>query len=368
MPESALQSAPALKEIFNHQRLRHIATEVAAVFPLFPAERFLTRASRDLDALGIMQRLRQVAVSLHESLPGGFAANAGTLRAVAPRINHGFASMVLPEYVALYGLDHGDAALDALKFLTRFGSSEFAVRHFLNRDLPGTLAVMEQWSLDDDDHVRRLASEGCRPRLPWSFQLRPLIADPSPTARILENLKRDPSAYVRKSVANHLNDIAKDHPGWVLEKLSGWPKDDRRTAWIVKHGLRTLIKNGDPQALTLIGASGKALVRVEEFRVTPDSFALGGSIRISARMVSTSPQPQRLVVDYAIHYVKKGGGTSRKVFKLKELTVEAFATCALAITQTVRDFTTRKHYPGHHRLELMVNGETLAESGFTLSG
>lgn len=361
------EPAPLLKEIFNRERLRHFAIETKAVHPDFDGELFLALASNNLDDLSIMQRLRQIAVAYHGVLPGGFATNLEILRELAPRINHGFASMVLPEYVALYGQDHFDLSLDALAFFTGFGSSEFAVRHFLLKDLSRTLKVMERWSLDDNEHVRRLSSEGCRPRLPWSFQLKTLTADPSPVAPILENLKSDPSLYVRKSVANHLNDITKDHPAWVFDRIAHWDQNDPRTAWIMKQALRTLIKKGDARALHLFGAGHKAEVKVEEFSVTPSSLKLGGAVKISARLVSAGPAPQRLVIDYAVHYVKKAGGTSKKVFKWKEITLDPGRTCELTISRAIRDFTTRVHYAGRHPVELIVNGEVLAEGGFDLT-
>ncbi|BCH22844.1 hypothetical protein MesoLjLc_25790 [Mesorhizobium sp. L-8-10] len=360
-------ASPLLKEIFNRERLRHIATETAAVCPGFDKDRFLILATENLDALGIMQRLRQVATSLHQTLPGGFPENVEVLHALAPRIGHGFASIALPEYVALYGKAHFDLSMESLRFLTRFGSSEFAIRPFLARDLRRALDVMETWARDDNEHVRRLASEGCRPRLPWSFQIKELVADPSPVATILETLKSDPSPYVRKSVANHLNDITKDSPAWVLERLDTWPMDDARTAWIVKHALRTLIKKGDPRALGLIGAGDKPEVRIDDFAVAPAAITLGQRIRMDARLVSISDAPQRLVVDYAVRYVRKGGSPSRKVFKLKTVDLAPRAACDLAVGQTIRDFTTRKHYPGRHLVELLVNGEVLAESGFDLA-
>ncbi|CAN7469061.1 DNA alkylation repair protein [Neorhizobium sp. LjRoot104] len=361
------EAAPLLKEIFNRDRLRHFAAETRAVHPGFDEERFLTLASIGLDDLSIMQRLRQIAAVYHEVLPGGFATNLEILRALAPRINHGFASMVLPEYVALHGHDHFDLSMDALAFFTRFGSSEFAIRHFLLKDLSRTLKVMETWSLDENEHVRRLSSEGCRPRLPWSFQLRELISDPSPVAPILDNLRSDPSLYVRKSVANHLNDITKDHPAWVFDRISDWPKDDPRTAWIMKQALRTLIKKGDAKALHHFGAGEKAAVKIDSFTVTPSSLKLGGAVKISARLVSIASAPQKLVIDYAVHYVKKGGGTSKKVFKWKEVTLGGGETAELSISRAIRDFTTRVHYAGRHPVELIVNGEVLAENAFDLS-
>ena len=360
------EPAPLLKEIFNRDRLQHFARETAAIHPAFDTRRFLALTSDGLDDLSIMQRLRQIAIAFHATLPGPFEANLDILRALAPRINHGFASITLPEYVALYGHDHFDLSMQALAFFTRFGSSEFAVRHFLQKDLARALAVMERWSLDDNDHVRRLASEGCRPRLPWSFQLKTLIADPSPVAPILDNLKSDPSLYVRKSVANHLNDITKDHPEWVFDKIADWDQDDARTGWIMKQALRTLIKKGDTRALHLFGAGHKAEVDITTFSVTPSSLQLGGAVKISTTLVSTASAPQKLLIDYVVHYVKKTGGTSQKVFKWKELTMEPGATADLAISRAIRDFTTRVHYPGHHSVELIVNGEVLATGGFEI--
>lgn len=365
MTADKTEAAPALKEIFNRERLRHIARETAAVWPQFDGKRFTKLATSGLDDLGIMQRMRQTAVSLHETLPEDFPKALAILKELAPRIGHGFASITLPEFVALYGQNHFKSSLNALKFFTRFGSSEFAVRHFLLADFDRTITVMRSWADDGNEHVRRLASEGSRPRLPWSFQLKNLIADPSPTAPILDALKADPSLYVRKSVANHLNDIGKDHPDRLIEHVSGWDRDDRQTAWVVRHALRTLIKKGEPRALALIGTTGKADIRVDAFSVEPARIKLGDRITTKAKLVSTSKTPQRLVIDYAVHYPKKSG-ISRKVFKLKETELLPGNHCDVSISQTVKDFTTRKHNTGFHKMELMVNGEVVAQSGFQL--
>jgi hypothetical protein len=193
-----------------------------------------------------------------------------------------------------------------------------------------------------------------------------LIADPSPTAPILEALKSDTSAYVRKSVANHLNDITKDNPDWVIDRVSGWDMGNRNTAWIVRHALRTIIKKGDPRALGLIGTTGKPLVRIEAFSVVPPAVALGEHITLYTRIRSIAERSQQLVIDYAVHYVKKNGAASRKVFKLKEITLPPTGSAELSTSQTIRDFTTRKHHARHHRVELILNGEPLAEGGFDL--
>ncbi len=360
------QAAPALKEIFDRAQMRRFADGTKAVWPAFDDGRFLALATAGLDDLGIMQRMRLAAEAFGATLPEDFGRAVDILAALAPRIGRGFASLTFCEFVALRGQDHFDRSMQALKLFTTYGSAEFAIRHFLLADFERTLAVMRGWAGDENEHVRRLASEGSRPRLPWSFRLRNLIADPSPTLPILERLKADDARYVRKSVANHLNDIGKDNPDVLIGTVSGWDRSDPRTLWIVRHALRTLVKKGDASALAIVGAGGEAKVRVARFAVTPVRVRLGERIAIEGEIVSTGGKEQRLVVDYAVHYVKKRGKTSRKVFKLKELALAPGEAARLSISQTIRDFTTRTHRPGHHKVELLVNGRALAESGFDI--
>lgn len=357
---------PALKEIFDRARLQQFASETANIWPAFDAKRFLAIATKDLADLGIMQRMRQTAVSLQATLPQDYEAALDVLRQLAPRINHGFAAITLSEFVALYGQDHFERSMQALHYFTQFGSAEFAIRHFLQRDLNRTLAVMRGWSEDENEHVRRLASEGARPRLPWSFQIKPLMADPSLAMPILENLRADPSLYVRKSVANHLNDFSKDSPDWLLTQLANWRSDNDHTQWIIRHALRSMIKRGDGRALALIGATDGADIVVDSFAVSPGTVHLGDRMTLAATLRSSSDQGQRLVVDYAIHYVKSSGSTSRKVFKLKEIDLAAGETASLSISQVIRDFTTRKHHAGAHGVELIVNGNVVASGAFDL--
>ncbi len=358
--------APALKNIFDRARYRHIAAETAAVYPRFDGKKFLALALPGLDELSLMQRLRRTSECLHATLPGDYKKSIAILRKLAPRINSGFVTLVLPDYVGLYGRDDFDTSMAALKFFTAFGSSEFAIREFIRQDPGRTLAVMKAWAKDESEHVRRLASEGSRPRLPWSFRLDALMADPELAAPILETLKSDASLYVRKSVANHLNDITKLHPEWVLGRLKGWPLDHPHTAWIARHALRTLIKQGDKQALSVIGAGKKAAVSISDLSVSPKKLTLGERLELSFTLQSTSRQSQRLVVDYAIHYVKKADSSSAKVFKLKELTLGAGESVQLSRGQVVRDFTTRVHHAGRHEVDIMVNGERLANGFFEL--
>jgi len=357
-------AAPALKEIFNAERLQHIADEMSAVYPAFKAKAFLAHANHGLTEMSVMQRMARVAESLHAVLPLKYEDTLDVLRELAPRLNSGFVSMCLPHYVASYGGHAFDTSMDALKYFTTFGSSEFAIRHFLRSDLERSLEKMHDWTRDENHHVRRLASEGSRPRLPWSFRLEAVQANPQLAAGILDRLKADESLYVRKSVANHLNDVTKVHPGWVLDTVEGWSLNNKHTAWIAKHALRSLIKQGDVRALTVIGAGAKAEVELLDVRVEPAVVRLGEAITLSFTVKSVVAHEQRLVIDYAIEYVKANGGVSRKVFKLKTLGLAGFGEEVVRRNQVIKDFTTRKHFAGRHGVQVMVNGEVLGSAAF----
>jgi len=356
----------ALKEIFNQHRFRLIAREVAFVWPDFDSERFLRLGLRDLAHLTLLQRLRNVTVALGETLPQDYSQALDILYKLAPRVERGFVSLFLPDFVGQYGQKNFESSMNALKVFTKLGSAEFAVREFLRSDLSKTLAVMKTWSVDKDEHVRRLASEGSRPRLPWSFRLPAIIEDPELTLPILENLARDPSLYVRKSVANHLNDVSKDHPEWLLNTMERWPLDHPSPTWIAKRALRSLVKAGHPRALLQVGASSKVDIAVSLFDVTPDCLSLGDTLTLSVTLQSLSDEPQRLVVDYRVHYVKKAGNTSAKVFKMKELTLEPHGQASFMRRQLIKDFTTRTHYSGAHLVELIVNGKCAGQRKFEL--
>jgi 3-methyladenine DNA glycosylase AlkC len=359
-------AAPLLKNILGPHALVNIADAGALVSPDFDRAAFLHAASEGLEALSIMERVRHIADALNTALPADYPSALAIVRAMASHLGHGFQAMAVTEFVARFGLADFDLSMEALAELTGFGSAEFAIRPFLALDHKRTLAVMAMWAGSTDEHVRRLASEGSRPRLPWAARVPALKEDPTLAAPILEALKADPSLYVRKSVANHLNDIAKDRPDWMLDLLGTWPQDAPRTAWIIRQALRTLIKRGDRRALALIGVGHSAAVEVMRFALTQKIVRLGDAITIGAEVLSTGTGKQRIVVDYRIHYVRAGGKTAVKVFKLRTFDIEAGETVALGTRQTIRDFTTRRHYPGVHRVELIVNGQTMGDASFDL--
>jgi len=354
-----------MKHWFNEAFYRRTAEQLAGLHPRFDSKRFIAHSLEGLASRELMARMNRTAEAFHVSLPVTFAEQLAVLGAYAPLIGHNFAGIWPCAHVAARGLDQADLALPALRELTRYGSAEFAIRPFLIRDLNGTLAVMKTWATADDEHVRRLASEGSRPRLPWGERLQALVIDPAPTLPLLETLCADPSIYVRKSVANHLNDIAKDHSGIVLDLVNTWDRTVPATAWIVRHGLRTLIKRGHPGALALFGA-GAAPQLDAGISAKPARIRLGDTIQLDATLTSTSSRRQSLIIDYVVHYIRAGGRSSAKVFKWKQLDLAAGGTMTLTKRQTVRDFSTRKHHAGKHRVELQINGRRVAETGFTI--
>jgi len=363
MPDEA---PPALKEMFNAAQFRRIADLLADVHSGFDRDRFLALATDGLGDLTLIQRVRRATDATHATLPKNFVHAVAVLKNIAPQIQSGFVGIFLPDFVGQHGHDHFDESMEALKFLTPFSSAEFAIREFLKRDFARTLAVMKRWSHDDNEHVRRLASEGSRPRLPWSFRLDPVIRDPSLTQPILENLKADPSLYVRKSVANHLNDISKDHPELMLDWLNRWDLKNARSAWIARHASRSLIKAGHPRSFRLFGFTVKPAVKIFGFVVTPAKLKLGGVLTFSFTLKSLARKPQKLAVDYIVHYRKKSGQLAPKVFKLKETTLAASASMVISKRQRITNFTTRVHHAGRHEVELMINGRIVAKKGFEL--
>ncbi|HLP09614.1 MAG TPA: DNA alkylation repair protein, partial [Opitutaceae bacterium] len=278
----------------------------------------------------------------------------------------GWAVWSMGEYVARHGLDHVPRALACLHALTQRFSAEFAIRPFLQRHPATTLRALEKWTRDPSAHVRRLVSEGSRPRLPWGLRLQAFVADPSPTFPLLRALQDDPSAYVRRSVANHLNDIAKDHPdlvaAWVREHLAD--AGPERIA-LLRHASRTLIKAGHPATLEAWGL-GRALHGKASLTLTAAEVCIGGALGLNVQLRSTDSAPQPLVIDYAVHHVRANGERSRKVFKGWKLTLAAGEKRTLACRHSFKPVTTRRLYPGPHRIDLLINGQIVAGREFPL--
>jgi 3-methyladenine DNA glycosylase AlkC len=270
-------------------------------------------------------------------------------------------------FVAQYGLAHFEESMRAQHALTQRFTAEFSIRPFLEQHPQATLRQLTAWAADPNPHVRRLVSEGTRPRLPWAPRLRQFQADPAPVLALLELLKDDPALYVRRSVANNLNDIGKDHPAVLASTARAWLKNaPAGRAWIVGHALRSAVKRGESAALQVLGFGEKAQVAVGHIHINPARAVMGGSVRIGFELTSTHKHEQGVLVDLAVHYVKSSGQARAKVFKLKTLALAPGQTAALAKTLSLAEMSTRKHYPGVHRVDVILNGEAHRLGAFEL--
>jgi 3-methyladenine DNA glycosylase AlkC len=265
----------------------------------------------------------------------------------------------LTELVARHGLDHLPESFAALARMTPHFSAEFAIRPFLANHTRQALDQLFDWSAHPDHHLRRLASEGARPYLPWGASLPLLAADPSLTLPILESLHLDPSPYVRRSVANHLNDHARAQPDFVIATLKRWlaaSPSSTDLPRLARHALRTLIKKGHPDALALLGFAPASCLELVDASLPLSHITLGDHLPWQLTIQNLSPAPARSVVDYAIHFRRKDGTLSRKVFKGRTLTLAPGQRLTLDGRHHFRPITTRTHYPGQHAFEPLLNG------------
>jgi 3-methyladenine DNA glycosylase AlkC len=354
-----------LKNHFGPEVPARIVEMIENVHGAFPAEAFLTEALDGYESLELTPRAWQIAHALGRHLPHEYERAIGILVAsLGPKLESAEltgmdAFLYLPYvfFVAEYGAGHFEASMHAQYELTQRFTAEYSIRVFLQRYPAQTLSRLAEWALDTSVHVRRLVSEGTRPRLPWAPRLRAFQADPLPVLGLLELLKDDPELYVRRSVANNLNDIGKDNPKVLIETCRRWAVGATPERWwLIRHALRSAVKRGNPEALEILGYQAAA-ISIRDARISPTMAPIGESVTITIDLANEGPTSQRLLVDLRVHFVKTKGGSSPKVFKLKELELESGGSARLAKTISLAQHTTRTHYPGRHRVEVLVNGE-----------
>ena len=360
-----------LKNLLHPALVRAMADIISANAPSFDRDRFTALATDGIESLELMERAALIRDALFTTLPESFPEAAAILAVSLPAAGKAGLTgwMLLPvnQFIAARGLEHFDIALDLLKALTPHFTAEFGIRPFIHQDQERALATIARWTDDANHHVRRLASEGTRPRLPWAMRLPQLIKDPSPIIPILSALMDDPEDYVRRSVANSLNDIAKDHPDLVAasiaEHIDGASAERR---WLLKHASRTLLKKGHAQALANFGFGAAAALECE-LRLPNPSVLFGEGVDFEIRLRNAGDIAQSLMIDYAIHHVKADGSLSPKVFKWKTVTLAAGQDHALQRRHAMRPITTRRYYPGQHRIVILINGAETASGHFVLS-
>lgn len=358
-----------MKHRLGVEAVEKIALGLAKITPNFNVEGFKNDAMKGLNELELKARIHHLIAVLNEYLPEDFEQTADILMAVGKdRDNNGlsgFGIWCLIDYVGIYGLGHAEKALDVLEILTPLFSAEFAIRPFINEHFELTYERLTAWCKHDDEHLRRLASEGMRPRLPWGLQLKQFIDDPSEVIKLLEILKDDEAEYVRRSVANNLNDISKDHPELVVELCKKWlkkPTENRQ--WISKHATRGLVKKGYPPVFALLGYSEKLDVEIDNFRIIETRVEMGEYLQFEFDLNSNIEQ--KFIVDFAIHFMKSNGKTAPKVFKLKNVQMSQGQCLTIEKKQIFKPISTRKYYAGKHMLEILLNGESHAILPFEL--
>ncbi|MBW1596629.1 DNA alkylation repair protein [Streptomyces sp. JJ38] len=321
-----------------------------------------------LEGLSFTERVTLIRNAVLADLPSDYPAFADVLR-VALRDGDFTGWMIFPvtEAVAVRGRDAFEPALALLAELTPRLTAETAVRPFLRADLERALRVMTPWTGHPDPHVRRLASEGTRPRLPWAPRIPALITDPAPALPLLDALYRDDSEYVRRSVANHLNDISRDHPDTAVAVAARWlDAPAPTTTRLVRHGLRTLVKSGHADALTLLGHSPDLPVAVDGPHIRTPEIRVGDHLVFDYAVTNTHDQTAHVVIDYVVHHVKANGGRTPKVFKLTTRSLDPGETWSATRRHSFKPISTRRYHPGIHAVQIQVNGRLHGETPFTL--
>lgn len=354
-----------LKDAFDAAFVAALAQAAAAREPDFNLQSWQDAAlPAHWPDLSLKQRMRHLSQLLGNCLPGDYARQLPVVVDLAPQFRS-LAGMLFPDFVEVYGTHDPDRSLPALEQLTCSFSAEFAVRPFLQLYPERMLQQHLTWASHPNEHVRRLASEGLRPRLPWGQDVAWLKKDPTVTLPVLEKLKNDPSEYVRRSVANHLNDISKSHPDWLLAVAARWKGTSPATDALLKHALRGLLKQGRAEAHQLFGFEVPQF-ELEHWEISPDKLHISDKATLQLRLQHLGISAQAYRLEYRIHFVKSNGQRSPKVFQIIEKNLQPGETLQLIRSHAFADLTTRKHYPGLHLLELQINGKVVAGNEFVL--
>jgi 3-methyladenine DNA glycosylase AlkC len=376
----AIKATPSFSlkdQLFNQQKVQLIAGEITAVYPEFQTKQFIKMVVTRLPALELLERLYWIRDCLRAFLPCDYRVATKILLASLPPVcdpalsDNDFGDFIYGPYgafVAEYGCTRKDLqfSLNALKEMTKRFSVEFPIRSFLNTFPEETLTALQKMTTDKHYHVRRLASEGTRPKLPWAKNV---TIDYKAPLLILDALYADSTRFVTRSVANHMNDISKIDPAFVVHTLKRWKKagtqDQKEIDYIIRHSLRTLEKRGDTAALQLLGY-GSGEVKLQHFQVLTPTVAVGAFLEFSFEIVSIGKQIQKLLVDYNLYFQKANGTLSAKTFKITKTSIKPGETISFTKRQLLRPMTTRILHTGQHKLALQINGQLQSEIAFWL--
>jgi len=355
-----------LKELFNEAYYKNLAKELKNVYPKLNEKSFVEFCIKDLNQRELNERLRHTTKTLNNFLPNDFQTAVNILKQVVPNLKTGYTTLVFPDYVGLYGLNDFNYSLKALSYFTSFGSSEFAIRVFLRHDFESTMAIMAKWTKSENHHIRRLASEGCRPRLPWSFKLENVCKDPQLTLPILSKLKEDQEPYVKKSVANHLNDFSKDHPEFLIKVLNDWKTDNLHTNWILKHASRTLLKQGNSKVLNYFGIKSSKDLTADAFTIRNKKIKVGDNLNFDFNLNNLASKTLKVRLEYSLYFKLSNDKFGKKVFKLSEIIIKPNEKIAYEKKHSFKPLSTRTYNSGIHQIGIIINGVETERISFEL--
>ena len=363
-----------LKDLYSKSFYNEFADSLVKTVPAFKKAVFIRQIfSKEFENMELKERMRHTTHVLHSFMPEDYAAAVKLFTKIINGLRKdGFSNgrlefMFFPDYIEVYGLEDYDSSVKALEFITVFFSCEFAVRPFILKYGDKMMRQMTAWSLHKDAAVRRLASEGSRPRLPWAMAVPALKKDPAPILPIMENLKEDPSESVRRSVANNLNDIAKDHPDIVLSIAGRWKGISKEVDAIIKHGCRTLLKQGHTEILKHYDLESKDLA-LTSFKILTPKVKIGEYLSFKFSFVNNHTKDLTVRLEYAVYYKRANGQLARKVFKISEKNCKAGEKVEISRNQSFKIITTRTFYPGQQQLSIILNGAEKGIDKFVLIG
>jgi 3-methyladenine DNA glycosylase AlkC len=365
--------AEILKNVYNRSFYNDFVKAATRVVPGFNEKTFVDNIfNNGWDELELKERMRHTSIVLNDHLSGSFEKKAElAVDILYSMIDNGYRShslelMFFPDFIEHHGLDNYQASIAAFEKITQITSCEFGVRPYLLKYPDRMIKQMLCWSEHDHPQVRRLASEGSRPRLPWAMAIPYLKEDPGPIVPILDRLKNDEAETVRRSVANSLNDIAKDNPKVTVELSQKWIGKSKEVDWVVKHACRTLLKQGHNEAMKLFGFGAVDDILIEQFEVLTPEVKTGGSLEFRFNIVNSSCSPSKLRVEYGLYYMKANGSLSKKVFMISEKEYREKSVTMIRRNQSFKPITTRKFHNGKHLVSIIINGIEFDKLGFLL--
>ncbi|MDD2895777.1 MAG: DNA alkylation repair protein [Aliarcobacter sp.] len=356
--------AEQLKNLYSKEFILKLANKLFLTYENFEKENFINSIfDTSWEDLELKARMRHIALSLNKYLPLAYKKQLEILKEVKKDFG-GLEAMVFQDFVEVFGLDDFAESMKALEVFTQDSSSEFAIRQFILKYEEETMEQMKIWSQSSNEHLRRLSSEGCRPRLPWAVALPKFKQNPSKVLEIIELLKNDKSLYVRKSVANNLNDISKNNPLLVIEFVKANLGSSKELDWICKHASRTLLKKGDKQILDLFDFSKSHHINITDF-CYDKSVNVDENLTFSFE-INSDEIIGNVRLEYVIYYLKSNNIHNKKVFMISQNEIKS-SSKKFTKKQSFKNMTTRKHYLGKHFIAILINGEEILKEEFYLN-